>query len=161
MPKSASVNTFKTFLPLPPSCSPQSPLFARKNPRWPAPKERQNGRGKKRPSRRPLRILFSSLGKSGLVAFPKSGLPRSGPQTHSLFLPFARRLLSTARPSAVLILALPVPWWIYAIAQLPLLSTTVGSWIYYVGKAIPPALLGWAYWPALKSHLQRARQEDL
>jgi hypothetical protein len=53
-------------------------------------------------------------------------------------------------PSAVLLLALAVPWWSWAIAQLPALSFLVGGWIYSVGKILPVGLLLWATWPELR-----------
>jgi len=54
-------------------------------------------------------------------------------------------------PSAVVILSLAVPWWVWGIAQLPLLSLLVGGWIYYVGKVLPVGLLVWAAWPQLRT----------
>ncbi len=52
-------------------------------------------------------------------------------------------------PSAILILCLAVPWWIWGIAQLPLLSAAVGGWTFWVGKILPLSLLLWAAWPAV------------
>jgi hypothetical protein len=63
-------------------------------------------------------------------------------------------------PSAVLILAMGVPWWAWGIVQLPMLSFLVGSWIYFVGKALPVALLLWALWPGLRNVLRRPKAQD-
>jgi hypothetical protein len=63
-------------------------------------------------------------------------------------------------PSAVLILAMAVPWWGWAIVQLPMLSFMVGSWIYFVGKALPVTLLLWALWPGLRNVLRRPKGQD-
>jgi hypothetical protein len=52
-------------------------------------------------------------------------------------------------PSAIVILSTGVPWWTWALAQLPVLSFAVGAWIYFLGKALPIALLLWALWPGI------------
>jgi hypothetical protein len=54
-------------------------------------------------------------------------------------------------PSAVLFLTLPVPWWTWVIAQLPLLTSIVGIWIFNVVRILPPALLLWAVWPSIRN----------
>jgi len=53
-------------------------------------------------------------------------------------------------PSTVLFLALPVPWWTWAIAQLPLLTNVIGIWIFNVVRILPPAQLLWAIWPSIR-----------
>jgi len=53
-----------------------------------------------------------------------------------------------------------VPWWAWGIVQLPMFSVLVGSWIYFVGKALPVALLIWALWPGLRSVLRRPKPHD-
>ena len=63
-------------------------------------------------------------------------------------------------PSAVLILVMAVPWWAWGILQLPLLSVLVGTWIYFVAKVLPVALLLWALWPGLRSLLIRPKAQD-
>ncbi len=63
-------------------------------------------------------------------------------------------------PSAVLLLAMAVPWWAWGIVQLPMLSFLVGSWIYFVGKALPVTLLLWALWPVLRRLLRRSSAPD-
>jgi hypothetical protein len=63
-------------------------------------------------------------------------------------------------PSAVLLLALAVPWWTWGIAQLPALSFLVGGWIYSVGKILPIGLLLWATWPELRAWGERRWGKD-
>ncbi len=63
-------------------------------------------------------------------------------------------------PSAVLILGMAVPGWAWGILQLPLLSVLVGSWIYFVAKVLPVALLLWALWPGLRSMFRRPKAQD-
>lgn len=53
-------------------------------------------------------------------------------------------------PSSVLLLCMPVPWWTYVTAQLPILSGTLGEWLYYPVKFLPLALLVWLAWPLIK-----------
>jgi hypothetical protein len=63
-------------------------------------------------------------------------------------------------PSAVILLALAVPWWTWGIAQLPLFSFALGGWIYSVGRILPVSLLLWAAWPALRAGMTRSPAKD-
>jgi len=63
-------------------------------------------------------------------------------------------------PSAVILLALAVPWWVWGLAQLPLFSFAVGGWIYSAGRILPVSLLLWAAWPALRAGITRAQAKD-
>jgi len=53
-------------------------------------------------------------------------------------------------PSAVLLLAMPIPAWAWAIAQLPTVGFLFGYWLFDVTKIFPPAVLLWAAWPAIQ-----------
>jgi hypothetical protein len=60
-------------------------------------------------------------------------------------------------PSAVLILAMPIPVWAWLAAQLPALAGLAGEWPYALMRLLPAALLTWAAWPILQpvqGHLQ-------
>jgi len=59
-------------------------------------------------------------------------------------------------PSAVLLLSMPIPWWFWALSQLPWLGSVIGYWVYYPMKMLPPLLLLWALWPALRPFWNKA-----
>jgi hypothetical protein len=54
-------------------------------------------------------------------------------------------------PSAVLLLALPAPVWVWAVLQVPLLGPLVGYWVYRLALVVTPGLLLWSVWPGVKS----------
>jgi hypothetical protein len=64
-------------------------------------------------------------------------------------------------PSAVLLLAMPLPWWVWAGAQLPLLGPIVGYWVYSLAILLPGALILWSIWPLLRAFAHARSDEYL
>jgi hypothetical protein len=79
-----------------------------------------------------------------------------------LRLPRPRKLIAIAAgtaltvpyfpfPSIILLLVLPIPWWIWALSQIPFLTVWFGYEIYPIMRILPLSLLLWAIYPVIYS----------
>lgn len=112
--------------------------------------------------------LWPQLGPWVLLAWPAIlALPL--PRHHKLIAVAAGTAMTSPYfplPSEVVFLSMPVPWWVWAVSQGPILSGYLGSWPYHLMKALPPALLISVAWPAVRSKLHdfraaRSRSKDV